>query len=164
MTDPDWSSADLGWDPETVGELDHRRLKVPSVKLRAARRGRKGDTVYSIDLRWRLPNADHYLTSTEAHSLEHFLIEGFGKRLPDNFAGAGVMGCQTGFYLTLVSEGRRRIIEDVLEATLESVLAAREVPYARIDQCGRWENHDLATAQAIAREVLAHRSQWRNVL
>ena len=35
----------LGWEPETVGELDHRRLKVPSVKLRGAHRGDNGDIV-----------------------------------------------------------------------------------------------------------------------
>lgn len=154
----------LGWDPAFVGELDHRRLKVPSVKLRGAHVGARGDVVYCVDLRVRRPNADGCLTSAEAHTLEHFLLEGFKRLLPDNFVGVGVMGCQTGFYLTLLNEGRRPVIEDVLEAVLRGVLVARAVPYARVEQCGNWLNHDLAGARTVARELLSGRDQWRNVV
>lgn len=154
--------AALGWLPETVGELDHRQLKAPSVKLRGAHPS-GGDTVYCVDLRWRRPNADEYLSSTEAHSIEHFLLEGFGRLLPQNFVGVGVMGCQTGFYLTLLGEGRRPVIEEALESILRGVLTASEVPYARIDQCGHWQNHDLGRAQAIAREVLDQRERWQRI-
>jgi len=153
----------LGWQPDTVGELDHRRLKAPSVKLRGAHPGPRGDTVYCVDLRFRHPNADEYLSSTEAHSTEHFLLEGFSRLMPEHFLGVGVMGCQTGFYLTLLGEGRRLVIEDALEQVLRGVLTASAVPYARVDQCGRWQNHDLARAQAVARDVLARRSQWQDV-
>jgi len=153
----------LGWRSDTVGELDHRLLKAPSVKLRGARAGEAGDTVYSIDLRLRRPNADACLSSTEAHSIEHFLLEGFQRLLPRHFVGIGVMGCQTGFYLTLLGEGRRAVIEGTLEAILEGVLVAEAVPYARIDQCGHWRHHDLARAQAVAREVLAQRAAWADV-
>src|SRR5574338_1521548 len=165
MAEADLASSyeQLGWPAETVGELDHRLLKAPSVKLRAAHRSADGGTVYCIDLRWRRPNADERLAPAEAHSLEHFLLEGFSRRLPGKFIGVGLMGCQTGFYLTLLDEGRRTAVEDVLESVLMDVLAASEVPYARVDQCGDWRNHDLAGAQSVAREVLARRSQWGNV-
>lgn len=154
----------LGWQPGTIGELDHRRLKVPSVKLRGARYGANGDVVYCIDLRWRRPNAGERLTIAGAHSLEHFLLEGFSRRLPSNFIAVGVMGCLTGFYLTLLAEGRRLVIEATLEGVLKDVLVAQEVPYARVEQCGDHRNHDLNGAQAVAREVLAQRSQWQNVI
>ena len=153
----------LGWAPATVGELDHRVLKAPSVKLRGAYAGASGDTVYCIDLRLRHPNANEYLSSTEAHSIEHFLLEGFQRLLPRHFVGIGVMGCQTGFYLTLLNEGRRALIEDALESILHGVLEATAVPFARIDQCGRWQNHDLGRAQAVARGVLARRAAWAEV-
>lgn len=153
----------LGWHSDTVGELDHRLLKAPSVKLRGAHAGAAGDTVYTIDLRLRRPNAGACLSSAELHSLEHFLLEGFQRVLPQHFIGIGVMGCQTGFYLSLLGEGRRAIIENTLAAILEGVLAADAVPYARIDQCGNWRNHDLARAQAVAREVLARRAAWREI-
>lgn len=154
----------LGWEPGTIGELDHRRLKVPSVKLRGAHHGANGDVVYCIDLRWRRPNAGKRLTAAAAHSLEHFLLEGFSRQLPSNFIGVGVMGCLTGFYLTLVAEGRRQVIEGTLEAVLNDVLVAKEVPYARVEQCGDYGNHDVNAARAVAREVLAQRSQWQNVI
>lgn len=163
-TDDAFAYRQLGWQPETIGELDHARLKAPSVKLRGAHRAVNGDVVYCIDLRWRRPHANEYLMITEAHSLEHFLLEGFSRRLPCSFIGVGLMGCLTGFYLTLLGEGRRQVIEDTLESILDDVLAAHEVPYARIDQCGDWRNHNLERAQAIAREVLAQRSQWQNVI
>lgn len=153
----------LGWHGDTVGELDHRLLKAPSVKLRGAHAGVAGDIVYTVDLRLRRPNADACLSSTELHSIEHFLLEGYGRLLPQHFVGIGVMGCQTGFYLTLLGEGRRTVIESALEEILEGVLAADVVPYARIDQCGHWRNHDLVRAQAVAREVLARRAAWRDV-
>lgn len=153
----------LGWAPATVDELDHRTLKAPSVKLRGAHTGEGGDTVYCIDLRLRHPNADEYLSSTEAHSLEHFLLEGFQRLLPRHFVGVGVMGCQTGFYLTLLNEGRRALIEDALESILRGVLVATAVPYGRIDQCGRWQNHDLDRAQAVTRAVLERRAVWADV-
>ncbi|HET8898330.1 MAG TPA: S-ribosylhomocysteine lyase [Rhodanobacteraceae bacterium] len=153
----------LGWPAETVGELDHRRLKAPSIKLRGAHRGAAGDVVYAIDLRWRRPNAGACLSSAEAHSLEHFLLEGLQRRLPAHFIGIGVMGCRTGFYLTLLNEGRRAVIEAMVAAILRDTLAASAVPYACIDQCGHWPDHNLAGAQAIARAVLAQRAAWRDV-
>jgi S-ribosylhomocysteine lyase len=155
--------AALGWRGDTVGELDHRLLKAPSVKLRGAYVGEAGDIVYSVDLRLRRPNADACLSSAELHSIEHFLLEGYGRLLPRHFVGIGVMGCQTGFYLTLLDEGRRAVIEGALEEILEGVLAADAVPYARVDQCGHWRHHDLARAQAVAREVLAQRAAWGDV-
>jgi S-ribosylhomocysteine lyase len=153
----------LGWAVDTIGELDHRRLKAPSVKLRGAHMGPGGDVVYAIDLRWRPPNAGVCMDSAVLHSLEHFLLEGFGRLLPAHFIGVGVMGCQTGFYLTLLNEGRREVIEQALETVLYGVLGATAVPYARIEQCGHWRHHDLAAAQAVAREVLAQRAAWREV-
>jgi S-ribosylhomocysteine lyase len=152
-----------GWAADTVGELDHRRLKAPSVKLRGVHAGAGGDVVCTIDLRWRLPNAEACLSTVELHSLEHFLLEGFSRLLPAHFIGVGVMGCQTGFYLTLLNEGRREVIEQTLETVLYGVLDATVVPYAHIEQCGHWRHHDLAAAQAVAREVLAQRAAWREI-
>lgn len=155
---------ELGWHAGTIGEVDHACLKVPSVKLRGAHRGAAGDVLYCIDLRWRRPNAGENLAVAAAHSLEHFLLEAFSRHLPGKFVGVGVMGCLTGFYLTMLDEGRRQVIEDTLEAALHDVLVAREVPYACARQCGDFRNHDLAAAQAVAREVLARRRLWQEVM
>jgi len=152
--------AALGWPTQLVGELDHRRLKAPSVKLRSARRGEQGDAIYCVDLRVRRPNADAFLTSTELHSVEHFLLEGFGRLLPGQFVSVGIMGCQTGFYLGFQNEGRAGVLCATLARILEEMQTATAVPYANVEQCGNWRNHSLADAQRLAREILARRDAW----
>ncbi len=152
----------LGWDSSTVGELDHRLLKAPHVKLRSFTKGPKGDVVYCIDLRINQPNTN-FLSSTEMHSFEHFLLAGFQKYMPGNFLSVGLMGCQTGFYLVLYNEGDAEKICSTYESILNDILIAREVPYANIQQCGNYRNHSLDAAQSLARRVLGARSNWRQV-
>lgn len=151
---------ELGWDPQLVGELDHRRLKAPSVKLRSARTGVNGDAVYCVDLRVCVPNAGHYLSTTALHSLEHFLLEGFQRHLPENFISVGIMGCQTGFYLVFLNEGRAQVLCDALASILTELLDAPGVPYQRIDQCGHYQNHDLELVREVARQLLQARAHW----
>lgn len=153
----------LGWETVAVGELDHRRLKAPHVKLRSAKPGAAGDVVYSVDLRINLPNSV-FLSSTEMHSFEHFLLWGFQKYMPQNFISIGLMGCQTGFYLVLLNEGRSEAVMDVYEKILRDILVASEVPYANIEQCGNYKNHSLEMAQALARRVLAGKVNWRQIV
>ena len=153
----------LGWDSSTVGELDHRRLKAPHVKLRSFTEGPKGDVVYCIDLRINQPNTN-FLSSTEMHSFEHFLLAGFQKYMPGNFLSIGLMGCQTGFYLVLYNEGDAGKICRIYEIILNDILIAREVPYANIQQCGNYKNHSLDAAQSLAHRVLAAKSNWRQVV
>ncbi len=150
----------LGWDPHSVGELDHRLLKVPSIKLRSALTGPRGDAVFCVDLRIRRPNAGEYLSATELHSMEHFLLAGLRHHLPENFLSVGVMGCRTGFYLVFLGQGGAQRICEVLEDILIEVQDATAVPYARIEQCGDYRNHSLELAQKLAREVLEARSTW----
>jgi S-ribosylhomocysteine lyase len=153
----------LGWNPNSVGEVDHRSMKAPHVKLRSATTGEKGDVVYCVDLRTSRPNTD-YLSMTELHSLEHFLLAGFRKYMPKNFLSIGIMGCQTGFYLVLLNEGHAHKICNVYKSILTDILAATEVPYAKIQECGNFRNHDLKLAQNIAKKLLAAESNWLQVV
>ncbi len=153
----------LGWDVQTVGELDHRKLKAPHVKLRALTTGENGDGVYSVDLRINQPNME-YLSTTELHSFEHFLLQGFKKYMPQNFISVAPMGCQTGFYLILLNEGDAQKICDTYEAILSDILVATEVPYANIRECGHFENHNLQLAQEVAKKLLEAKPQWRQVV
>lgn len=153
----------LGWESRTVGELDHRLLKAPHVKLRSCTQGSTGDVVYAVDLRINPPNVT-FLSSTEMHSFEHFLLAGFQKYMPQNFISIGLMGCQTGFYLVLFNEGRAQTILDVYENILQDILIASEVPYANIVQCGNYKNHSLERAQQLAQRVLDAKSNWRQVV
>lgn len=151
---------ELGWPAHLVGELDHRRLKAPAVKLRSATRGEYGDVVYAVDLRIRRPNADEYLSDTALHSVEHFLLEGFSRLMPGKFLSVGIMGCRTGLYLGFLNEGRAPVLLDTLAQVLEEMQQATEVPYVNIEQCGHWRNHSLEDAQRVAREILARRADW----
>lgn len=153
----------LGWEADTIGELDHRTLKAPHVKLRALTTGENGDDVFSVDLRINHPNKE-YLTTTAMHSFEHFLLAGFKKYMPENFISVAPMGCQTGFYLILLNEGNAQKICDVYESILQDILEATEVPYANIRECGHYENHSLEQAQDVARKVLDLKAEWRKVL
>ncbi|MCL5611938.1 MAG: S-ribosylhomocysteine lyase [Chloroflexi bacterium] len=153
----------LGWEASTVGELDHRLLKAPHVKLRSFTEGTKGDVVYAVDLRINQPNIS-FLSSTEMHSFEHFLLAGFQKYMPGNFISIGLMGCQTGFYLVLFNEGRAEIICSTYENILADILKASKVPYVSIEQCGNFKNHSLELAQNLARRVLDAKSNWRQVV
>jgi len=153
----------LGWEAGTVGELDHRFLKAPHIKLRSFTQGPTGDVVYAVDLRINLPNVV-FLSSTEMHSFEHFLLAGFQKYMPQNFISIGLMGCQTGFYLILFNEGRAEAIFDSYEKILKDVLTASEVPYANIAQCGNYKNHSLELAQQLAKRVLDAKANWRQVV
>jgi S-ribosylhomocysteine lyase len=149
----------LGWDASTVGELDHRLLTAPHVKLRSLTPGVQGDVVYCVDLRVNRPNTT-YLSTTEAHSFEHFMLEGFQRYMPENFLSVGVMGCQTGFYLVLLNEGHAQKICSVYESILNDMLVAKAVPYTSIQQCGNYLNHNLELVQKIARRVLEAQSNW----
>ena len=153
----------LGWEVHTVGELDHRKLKAPHVKLRSLTKGENGDGVYSVDLRINYPNTS-YMSTTELHSFEHFLLAGFKKYMPENFICVAPMGCQTGFYLVLLNEGNAQKICDVYEAILNDILIAKEVPYANIRECGHFENHNLELAKDIAARLLESKSNWRQVV
>lgn len=154
---------ELGWETRTIGELDHQLLKAPHVKLRALTTGENGDGVFSVDLRINRPNTE-YLSTTELHSFEHFLLFGFQKYLPQNFISVAPMGCQTGFYLILLNEGNAEKICNIYEKILNDILVATEVPYANIRQCGHYENHNLELAQDVARKLLEMKSEWRKVL
>ena len=154
----------LGWETRTIGELDHQLLKAPHVKLRALTTGENGDGVFSVDLRINRPNKDEYLSTTELHSFEHFLLFGFQKYLPQNFISVAPMGCQTGFYLILLNEGDAEKICNIYEKILNDILVATEVPYANIRQCGHYENHNLELAQDVARKLLDKKSEWRKVI
>ena len=119
--------------------------------------------VYCVDLRINQPNVE-FLSSTEMHSFEHFLLAGFQKYMPENFLSVGLMGCQTGFYLVLYNEGNAESICNTYESILNDILVASEVPYANIAQCGNYKNHSVELAQGVARKVLDARANWRRVV
>jgi len=154
---------ELGWDAVTMGELDHRAVKAPYVRLSSCKQGVHGDVLYVFDLRVTQPNTA-YLSTLALHSMEHLLLAGFRKYLPDNFVCVAPMGCQTGLYLVLLNEGRAATVLGAYENILGDILNATAVPYADIQECGHWEHHDLELAKSVARRLLECRSTWQQIL
>ena len=73
------------------------------------------------------------------------------------------MGCQTGFYFTVINHDDYDEVLDIIEKTLKDVLQATEVPACNEVQCGWAASHSLEGVKEIARKMLAKRDEWKQV-
>lgn len=141
--------------------LDHTKVKAPHVRLVGKTEGQNGDVIHKYDLRFKQPNKAH-MEMPALHSLEHLIAENI-RNHRDNVVDIGPMGCQTGFYLTVINHDNYDEILDTLEKTLEDVLVADEVPACNEVQCGWAASHSLEGAKELAREMLDQRDEWKDV-
>ena len=141
--------------------LDHRAVVAPYVRIADRKELPGGDTLIKYDVRFTQPNKSH-LEMPVVHSIEHMSAEHM-RNHTDKLIDFSPMGCQTGFYaLTLGLELQEFL--PILEATLCDILTATEVPAANEIQCGWGANHTLEGAQNAAREFLAARADWEQVM
>lgn len=141
--------------------LDHTKVKAPYLRLADKKVGQHGDTIYKYDLRLCQPNKDH-MKMPAMHSLEHLLAE-LSRNHSDKVLDIGPMGCQTGFYVTLMNEDSYDSALDLIENTLKDIISADEVPACNEVQCGWAASHNLKGAQELAQELLDKRSEWTEV-
>jgi S-ribosylhomocysteine lyase len=141
--------------------LDHRTVVAPYVRLADTKVLPAGDVIQKYDVRFSQPNKAH-LEMPVVHSLEHLFAE-HSRNHSTRVIDFSPMGCQTGFYLILQGEWELDAVLDLVQATLEDVLVATEVPAANEVQCGWGANHTLEGAQAAARTFLAARDEWSTV-
>lgn len=141
--------------------LDHTKVKAPYVRLVGVTEGAKGDKVFKYDLRFKQPNKEH-MEMPGLHSLEHLMAEHI-RNHADNILDIGPMGCQTGFYLSIINDTNDEKVMDILEKTLKDVLVANEVPACNEVQCGWAASHSLEGAKEIAQEMLDKRDVWYEV-
>lgn len=141
--------------------LDHTKVAAPYVRLAGMKEGEKGDVVHKYDIRFKQPNKDH-MKMDALHSIEHLMAENIR-----NHCGKVVdfspMGCQTGFYLSVINHDNYDEILDILEKTLKDVLNATEVPACNEVQCGWAANHSLEGAKQLAKEMLEKRNEWSTI-
>ena len=141
--------------------LDHRAVVAPYVRIADRKELPGGDTLIKYDVRFTQPNKSH-LEMPVVHSIEHMSAEHM-RNHTDKLIDFSPMGCQTGFYaLTLGLELQEFL--PILEATLRDILTATEVPAANEIQCGWGANHTLEGAQNAARDFLAARADWEQVM
>jgi len=141
--------------------LDHTKVKAPYVRLVGVTKGANGDTVHKYDIRFKQPNKAH-MEMDGLHSLEHLMAENIRNHM-DNVLDIGPMGCQTGFYLSVMNHDDYNEILDAIDKTLRDVLDAAEVPACNEVQCGWAANHSLQGAKDIAEEMLDSRNEWHEV-
>ena len=68
-------------------------------------------------------------------TLQKHLITELIRNHLDNVLDFGPMGCQTGFYLSVINNDSYEEVEEALAKTLEDVLVATEVPACNEVQC-----------------------------
>ncbi len=141
--------------------LDHTKVKAPYLRLADKKTGEKGDVIFKYDLRLCQPNKEH-MEMPALHSLEHLMAE-LSRNHSDHVLDIGPMGCQTGFYVTLINEESYENALDLIEQTLKDVLVATEVPACNEVQCGWAASHSLAGAKALAQALLDKRNEWTEV-
>ncbi|MBY6271060.1 MAG: S-ribosylhomocysteine lyase [Caldibacillus debilis] len=141
--------------------LDHTKVKAPYVRLADVKTGKNGDKIYKYDVRFCQPNKEH-MEMPALHSLEHLMAERIRDHHPDVF-DVSPMGCQTGFYVSIINDGDYEGFLRVLEKTLTDVLNAEEVPACNEIQCGNAASHSLEGAKKLAKKMLDHRDEWTQV-
>ncbi|WP_026905629.1 S-ribosylhomocysteine lyase [Paucisalibacillus globulus] len=141
--------------------LDHTKVKAPYIRLVGVTEGVNGDKVYKYDIRFKQPNKEH-MEMAGLHSIEHLMAENIRNHM-DNVLDISPMGCQTGFYLSIINNDSYDEVLVTLEKTLQDVLAANEVPACNEVQCGWAANHSLEGAKEIAKEMLARKDEWKEV-
>ena len=96
------------------------------------------------------------------HSLEHLMAENI-RNHHEKVVDLSPMGCQTGFYLSLLNDDDFDNVTAVVEKTLNDVTAATEVPAYNEVQCGWAASHSLEGAQKIAGRMLEKKGEWHNI-
>lgn len=141
--------------------LDHTKVVAPYVRLAGRKTGAQGDEIYKYDLRFMQPNKE-FMKMDALHSIEHLMAENI-RNHTDQVVDLSPMGCQTGFYLTLINHDNYDDVLSILENTLQDVLVATEVPACNVVQCGWAESHSLEGAKELAKNMLAKKGEWRQV-
>ena len=141
--------------------LDHTKVKAPYIRLAGVTKGENGDEIHKYDLRFKQPNKEH-MEMPALHSLEHLMAE-LSRNHSEKIVDISPMGCQTGFYLSLINHDNYEDVLDLVEKVLEDVVQAKEVPACNEVQCGWAASHSLEGAHQLAQDMLAKKDEWNEV-
>lgn len=139
-------------------DIDHRIMLPPFLRTMATLPATPGASFALWDLRIAQPNVSH-VSMPALHSLEHLL----GSALRDQtdlVLNVGLMGCQTGVYISALVDDFDHMA-DLLETALLEATRATTVPLANPVECGWAAHHSLEGAQELAAWLLNRRADWR---
>ncbi len=124
--------------------------------------------IQKLDVRCVMPNAGSYLTPAIAHTVEHIVADYINANAPHALGIKSVdfspMGCQTGFYWTILLECKAdgslpQVTPEQLCSFLNTAFGqletATQVPAAFEDACGNYRSHDLDGAKELARQLVS---------
>ena len=136
--------------------VDHDRLEKGMYISRV-----DGDVV-TYDIRMKKPNGGDYLGYAELHTFEHlFATYARNSKYRDRVVYVGPMGCRTGFYLLLRDTVSGGEAIDLVRQSFSFISAFEgEIPGAKRQECGNWQEHDLVGARRTAADMLAVLENW----
>ncbi len=139
--------------------VDHTIMPAPAVRRAKGMKTPCGDKLTVFDLRFYKPNKAK-MTTEGAHTLEH-LFAGFMREHLNSdkveIIDLSPMGCQTGFYMSLIGEPTEETVAAAWEASMKDVLEVKsqnDIPELNVYQCGTYKMHSLQDAKVIANDVL----------
>lgn len=121
---------------------------------------RDGD-VDTWDIRMKKPNQGDYLTTGEAHTLEHlFATLARNSAYRENVIYVGPMGCRTGFYLLTRGLTDAQALALTTGCYRQMAAFTGAIPGASEVECGNYRDMDLAGARRAAASMLTVLESW----
>ena len=120
-----------------------------------------GDTV-TFDIRMKKPNGGDYLSYGVMHPIEHLLATYVrNSPLANAVIYAGPMGCRTGFYLVMRDSAPTGEVIGLIRGAMAYIAAfTGDIPGNSRQECGHYEEHDLAGAKRAAAAMAAVLKNW----
>ncbi len=121
---------------------------------------RDGD-VDTWDIRMKKPNQGDYLTTGEAHTLEHlFATLARNSAYSENVIYVGPMGCRTGFYLLTRGLTDAQALDLTTDCYRQMAAFTGDIPGASEVECGNYRDMDLEGARREAASMLTVLESW----
>lgn len=112
--------------------------------------------ITTYDMRTRRPNMGDYMDNLTMHSVEHlFATYVRNSEIGPNVIYFGPMGCQTGFYLLVRSTPCEKVLEIVFDVLSKIASHTGEMPGAKREECGNYENLSLDAARVESLRYLS---------
>ncbi len=135
--------------------VDHNKLE-PGIYV-----SRIDGDIITYDIRMVKPNTPPYLPNPVMHTIEH-LFATFARNSAekDSVIYFGPMGCRTGFYFLLRNVEKARAVELIQEIFRRIASFEGEIPGTQPEECGNYQEHDLAGALEWAKNFLPVIEDW----
>ena len=118
--------------------IDHTRLE------RGLYLSRQDDDVKTWDVRMLEPNHGKYMTTGTMHTIEHlFATYARNSEWQDGIIYIGPMGCRTGCYFLTRGLTDQQVLDCVKESFRFMAEYEGEIPGAKVEECGNYQDHDL---------------------